>query len=201
MCCTGCRDGKTTSFKVLPVLNGARSKRGGEGDPAQFDGAPSDDGALRPARRTSRARSLRLSAFCASPGPPQMGDPSAPHARAPSLILLPLTACACSTPLQASTSRDWPRAASAARWAAGRRQAAFAVCARRLSRRAAARRALCASPWVLRGELGRYRHFQVEIARWCALDPVASPHWRMRGRAARSSLVARVCGPVCVCCV
>ena len=115
-----------------PVLDGARSSRGEEGAQHQFDGARPDAGAPRLARLTARARERRTSARRASPGLPQSGDPSALRARAPSLTHQPLTAYACLTPLQASTSQAWPRAASAARWAAGRRHAAFSrVCARR----------------------------------------------------------------------
>ena len=61
-----------------------------------------------------------------------MGGPSAPHARAPSLILQPLTACACSTPLQAPTSWTRSRAATATLRAASRDWAAFGSVARRL---------------------------------------------------------------------
>ena len=61
-----------------------------------------------------------------------MGGPSAPHARAPSLILQPLTACACSTPLQAPTSWTRSRAATATLRAASRDWAAFGAVARRL---------------------------------------------------------------------
>ena len=123
---------KKTPPEEEPVLDGARSARGAEGAQHQFDGARPDAGAPRLARLTARARERRTSARRASPGLPQSGDPSALRARAPSLNHQPPTACACLTPLQASTSQAWPRAASAARWAAGRRHAAFSrVCARR----------------------------------------------------------------------
>ena len=114
---------KKTPPEEEPVLDGARSSRGEEGAQHQFDGARPDAGAPRLARLTARARERRTSARRASPGLPQSGDPSALRARAPSLTHQPPTARACLTPLQASTSRAWPRAASAARWAAGRRQA------------------------------------------------------------------------------
>jgi hypothetical protein len=160
--CAGCRGMKMTPPEEEPVLDGARSSRGEEGAQHQFDGARPDAGAPRLARLTARARERRTSARRASPGLPQSGDPSALRARAPSLTHQPPTACACLTPLQASTSQAWPRAASAARWAAGRRQAAFSGVCRRLSRRAGARRALCASPGASRGALSRYRHELVE---------------------------------------
>ena len=153
---------KKTPPEVVPVLDDARSSRGADGDQPQFNLARNDAGAPRPARRTERARERRTSARRASPGLPQSGDPSALRARAPSLTHQPPTACACLTPLQASTSQAWPRAASAARWAAGRRHAAFSRVCRRLSRRAGARRALCASPGASRGALSRSRHVRVE---------------------------------------
>ena len=95
-----------TFLKVVPVRDCAIPSRGGEDGQPQFDYARHDAGAPRPAPRTARDRQHRPSAHRASPGPPRTGDPFAPRARAPSLILPPLTACACSTPLQASTSAD-----------------------------------------------------------------------------------------------
>ena len=92
---------KTTSFKEEAVLDGARSARGGDEATPQFDHAPHDEGAPRPARRTARDRSLRSSATPASPDPPRGGDPSAPRARAPSLTHKRLTAYAWSTFWQA----------------------------------------------------------------------------------------------------
>ena len=116
---------KTTSLKEEAVLGGALVARGEDGAIPQFDYAPHDEGAPRPARRTARDRSLRSSATRASPDPPRGGDPSAPRARAPSLIRWWLTAYACLTPWQASISRARPRAATMALWAAGRRMALF----------------------------------------------------------------------------
>ena len=131
-CCTGHRERSRTFSKVVLSVDGALTFRGRAEGPGQFEYARHNAGAPRPARRTARDRSLRLSAFRASPGPPQMGDPSAPHARAPSLILQPLTACACSTPLQAPTSWTRSRAATATLRAASRDWAAFGAVARRL---------------------------------------------------------------------
>ena len=119
---SGC---KTTSLKEEAALDGARVARRGDGAVPQFDYAPRDAGAPRPARRIARDPSLGSSSTPASPDPPRAGDPSAPRARAPSLIRWWLTAYACLTPWQASISRARPCAATMALWAAGRRMALF----------------------------------------------------------------------------
>ena len=157
---SGC---KTTSLKEEAALDGARVARRGDGAVPQFDYAPRDAGAPRPARRIARDPSLGSSSTPASPDPPRAGDPSAPRARAPSLIRWCLTAYACLTPWQASISRARPRAATMALWAAGRRMALFVAMLRWPSRRVVARRGVLAAPLAARAAPWRYRRVRVDL--------------------------------------
>ena len=145
------------------MLGGALVARGGDGAIPQFDYAPHDEGAPRPARRVARDRSLRSSATRASPDPPRGGDPSAPRARARSLTHWWLTAYACSTPWQASISRTRPRAATMALWAAGRRMALFVAMLRWPSGQVDARRGVLVAPSAARGAPWRYRCVRVDM--------------------------------------
>ena len=177
--CTGRRGCKTTSFKVEAVLDGARAARGGDGTVPQFDHAPHDEGAPRPASGIARDRSLRPSAFRASLDADRRGDPSAPRARAPSLTHRWLTACACLTPWQASISRVRPRAATATLRAAGRRTPLFAAMRRWPSRRVDARRAVLAARLASRGAPWRYRCVCVDtrtLVRGCGSSAAARVH-------------------------
>ena len=145
------------------MLGGALVARGGDGATPQFDYAPHDEGAPRPARRVVRDRSLRSSANRASPDLPRGSDPSTPRARARSLTHWWLTAYACSTPWQASISRTRPRAATMALWAAGRRMALFVAMLRWPSRRVDARRGVLVAPSAARGAPWRYRCVRVDV--------------------------------------
>lgn len=124
-CCTGHRERSRTFSKVVLDVEGARLFRGGEQGQGQLEHARHDAGASPPLPRTAHDVQLGRRSPCAYARPPQIVDPSASHARAPSLILQPPTVCACSTLSQAQISRARPRAASAAPRAAARQQVDF----------------------------------------------------------------------------
>ena len=152
----------------------------------QFVHARHARGAPLPARRAARTCNARLSALSASPGPPGLVDPSAPHARAPSLMRQPLTACACSTPLQALTSWVRRRAAIATLRPADRRWAAFAALWQRRQQGAAAPRPAIDSRRAPAGVPGRVRHAGAEMR----------AHARhARGAPLPARLTARTCPP------
>ena len=118
---------------------------------AQVNSSMLDTMPVRPAPpaapHATDTRQLGRRSPCAYPRPPLTVDPSASHARPPSLMLQPPTACAWSTLSQAQISRARPRAASAALRAATRQWTDFDAMAHVHQRGVVPPREVCGSIW------------------------------------------------------